>query len=106
MDRFFVAFATVLASGIFAYAYLKEWANHVLWKKPLILKASEEIDYPYFHQSESLYLRVFLIFGLLFAGLFISSIALFCLKKWNKLFLVFVLTMLCILALMINGAIK
>lgn len=101
-----MAFASIFTSGIFAFSYLKEWISVQFWDQKLILKPSSEIDYPYFHQSQNLYLQVILIFGIVFFLLFATSVLFTIQKKEGKVFLCFVLTMLAILALMVNGAIK
>lgn len=106
MNRFFVSFAAILASGIFAYSYLKEWFDYNVLNKELILKPSETIDYPYFHQSESLYLKVIMVFGLYFLIICFLSILLTFRQKWGVVYICFVMTMLGILGVMINGAIK
>ncbi len=106
MNRFFLAFATILTSGIFAFSYLKEWIEIRIGKQQLILKPSDEITYPYFHQSAELYLGVILVFGVLFSLLFFLAVYFVFKKNEKKVFFIFVLTMLAILALMVNGAIK
>jgi hypothetical protein len=106
MNRFFLAFAAVLTSGIFAFSYLKEWAFIQLGRQDLALNPTAEIIYPYFHQSPELYLRVTLIFGIVFLILFIASVYFVFKKNEKKIFFTFILTMFAILALMVNGAIK
>ena len=106
MNRFFLAFATILTSGIFAFSYLKEWASIQLGAQELILKPSEEIAYPYFHQSSELYLRAIFVFGVVFLLLFLAAVYFVNQKNEKNIFFTFVLTMLAILALMINGAVK
>src|SRR5690606_26100509 len=106
MNRFFLAFATILTSGIFAFSYLKEWASIQLGSQQLVLSPNAEIIYPYFHQSPELYLRVTLIFGVVFFLLFLGSLYYLFQKNEKKIFLTFVLIMFTILALMVNGAIK
>jgi hypothetical protein len=106
MDRFFLSFASIFSSGIFAVSYLKEWVSIKFFGEEISLKPSEEINYPYFHHSEELYLRVLLIFGMLFLFLGIASVIYTLQKKWGKVFLCFTLSMLTILAAMVNGAIK
>ncbi|ERM84384.1 hypothetical protein P872_15170 [Rhodonellum psychrophilum GCM71 = DSM 17998] len=106
MNKFFISFAGILTSGIFAFSYLKEWVNFALLKKELVLKPSIESEYPYFHESEALYLSVTLISGLLFFTLFLFSVFFTVQKRWVWIYLCFVLTMLSIMAIMINGAIK
>lgn len=101
-----MAFATILTSGIFAFSYLKAWLSVRLWDQNLVLKPYNEIDYPYFHQSEKLYLTVTLIFGLVFCLLCLASVFFTFKNKEKKVFLCFVLTMLTVMAVMINGAIK
>lgn len=95
-----------MTSGIFAFSYLKEWVSFALLEKELILKPSRELEYPYFHESVTLYLGVTLIFGLLFSALLLFSIYFTVRKKWVWIYLCFVLTMLSIMAIMVNGAIK
>src|SRR5690554_6831472 len=106
MNRFFLAFASIFTSGIFAFSYLNEWLSVKFWDQPLLLKPSGDIVYPYFHQSPALYLRVMLIFGMLFFLLCLASVAFSFQKNQKNIFLCFVLTMLGILAAMVNGAIK
>lgn len=106
MNRFFLAFASIFTSGIFALSYLKEWVFINFFGEKLHLKPSKEIDYPYFHSSEELYLRVVLIFGTVFFLLLIASVIFTLQKKWGKVFLCFTLSMMAILAVMVNGAIK
>src|SRR5690606_9540272 len=106
MDRFFMAFASIIASGLFAFTYLKEWISVKFLGEELILQPSNNINYPYFHESEALYLRVMLIFGLLFLWLLIASVFFIIKKNRGMVFLCFILSMLTILAMMINSAIK
>src|SRR5690606_548624 len=106
MNRFFMAFAAVLTSGIFAFSYIKEWVGIRLGGQPLVLRPSEEITYPYFHQSEDLYLQVTLIVGTVFFLLFCAAVYFIFKQNEKKVFVTFVLTMLAILVLMVNGAIK
>lgn len=106
MNRFFLSFATILTSGVFAFSYLKEWASIQLGGQQLLLNPANDIVYPYYHQSPELYLRVTLVFGIVFLLLFFASVFFVYQKNEKKIFLTFVLTMLAILALMINGAIK
>lgn len=106
MNRFFLAFASIFTSGVFAFSYLKEWASIRIGNRALELKPVNEIIYPYFHESPELYLRVILIFGIVFLMLFCASVYFVFQKNQKNIFLCFVLTMFAILALMINGAIK
>lgn len=106
MNRFFVVFAAILTSGIFAFSYLREWVNYALLDKVLDLRPTDTIDFPYFHSSEALYLKVTLIFGLVFLLLFGLSVFFSLKKKWGMVYLCFVMNMLAILAMMVNGAIK
>lgn len=101
-----MGFASILTPGIFAVSYLKEWVTIKILGEELKLKPSNEINYPYFHHSEELYLRVVLIFGTAFLLLFIASVFFTAQKKWGKVFLCFTLSMITILAAMVNGAIK
>src|SRR5690554_4569717 len=104
MNRFFMAFASIFTSGIFAFSYLKEWILVQYGDQRPILTPSPDIVYPYFHQSHDLYMKVILIFGLMFFVLFASSVFFTVQKKEKKVFLCFVLTMFTILAVMVNGA--
>lgn len=61
---------------------------------------------PYFHSSEDLYMRVLLFFGSLFGIIFIGTLYFAIKGKWGIVFLCFILAMLSILAVMVNGAIK
>ncbi|MBW3470526.1 hypothetical protein [Arthrospiribacter ruber] len=105
MNRFFIKFAALVSSGIFAYSYLREWFGIVLLNEEIILQTDEAFS-PYFHRSEQLYLRVIFIFGLIFLSIFSAS-AYFTFKKKDKMvMLCFVMSMLAIFAVMANGAIK
>ncbi|HLT08078.1 MAG TPA: hypothetical protein VK014_11155 [Cyclobacteriaceae bacterium] len=106
MNRIFLAFAAILSSGIFAYSYLKEWISIYIQGQPLVLRPTNEIAYPYYHQNAELYLTVTLIFGMIFLLLLLASLYFLFTNNQKKIFYTFVLTMLFILALMINGAIK
>lgn len=106
MNRFFIAFAAIISSGIFAYSYWREWIGYKLLGEKLVLQAVEKADVPYFHASEHIYMRVLLVFGMIFSLIFISSIILTFKQKWAWVFGCFILSMLSILAVMINGAIK
>src|SRR5665811_1859292 len=103
MNRFFMAFASILTSGIFAFSYLKEWVFFNFLGGELNLNPSQEINYPYFHNSEELYLRVLLTFGTIFFLLFMASVFFALRKKWGKVFLCFTLSMVTILAIMVNA---
>jgi hypothetical protein len=106
MNRFFVSFAAICTPAVFAYAYLSEWIGIKFLEKKVVLRPDEQITYPYYHNSEEVYLTVMLLFGLLFVGLFCSAVY-FTLKQKRKLiFSSFLLSLLGILAIMINGAIK
>ncbi|EOZ93500.1 hypothetical protein A33Q_3759 [Indibacter alkaliphilus LW1] len=105
MNKFFIIFAALVSSGIFAYSYLKEWIGIKLGRNEIILQTGENLA-PYFHSSEELYLRVVLIFGLVFSCIFLATIYYTVKKKEKMVMLCFVLSMLSIFALMINGAIK
>jgi hypothetical protein len=106
MNRFFVSFAAIVASGVFAFSYIMEWYNHAVIGQELILKPTEKIDYPYYHESESLYLTVMLIVGLYFMVIFFLTIVFSFRQRSGWIYLCFVFTMLGILGIMINGAIK
>ncbi len=106
MNRFFISFASIFTSGIFAFSYIKEWISIRILGENLLLKPSKEIDYPYFHQTEELYLRVILIFGMAFFILFVASVIFTIQKKWGMVFLFFTLSMITILIVMVNGAVK
>ncbi|MCL6261514.1 hypothetical protein M3O96_20610 [Aquiflexum sp. TKW24L] len=106
MNRFFVSFAAIASSGIFAYSYWREWISYKLLGEELVLQPVEKAEVPYFHASEELYLRVLMSFGLLFSLILIVSIYFTYRQKWGWVFGCFVLSMLSILAVMINGALK
>jgi hypothetical protein len=105
MNRLYFSLATLLPSGIFAYSYWREWIE-INWLERQALMFPEKQESPYFHASEELYLKVLLIFAILFTFIFILT-AIFTIKqKWKWVFSCFLMCMLCILAVMINGAIK
>jgi len=106
MNKILLAFAAIFTSGIFAFSYLKEWISVRIWDRVLVLKPSEDIVYPYFHQSADLYLSIMLLFGVIFLFLCVASVLFALQKKEKKVFLCFVLTMLALLSAMINAAIK
>lgn len=105
MNKFFISFAALLSSGIFAYSYWREWLGIKFFQEEMNLQLGNP-QAPYFHSSEDLYMRVLLIFGILFGIIFLSTI--YSTIKGNKVwvFLCFILAMLSILAVMVNGAIK
>jgi len=106
MNRFFVSFAAIASSGIFAYSYWREWIGYKMLGEDLVLQPVEKAEVPYFHVSEEMYLKVLFVFGMVFGLIFIASILLTYRQKWGWVFACFVLSMLSILAVMINGAIK
>lgn len=105
MNRFFIAAAAVLSSGIFAYSYWKEWLG-IKWKNQSPNLFPEEEIAPYFHASEEIYMRVMIIFAIIFSIIFIGAVVSVIQKKWGWVFFCFVMSMGTILAVMINGAIK
>jgi len=106
MNKFFLAFASIITPGVWAFTYLKEWVSIKFLGKMVRLQPEKGITYPYFHQSETLYLQVHLIFGTIFLVLCLGSTVFTIRRKWGLVFLCFVLSMLCMFAVMINGAIK
>ncbi len=106
MNRFFIAFAVIVSSGIFGFSYFYEWLQYALFHQEPVLNANDSIDYPYFHSSKQTYLAVMLVFGILFLTQFILGIYYSICKNHKAVFMVFVSTMLTILAVMINSAIK
>jgi hypothetical protein len=106
MNRFFVAFAAIASSGIFTYSYWREWIGYQWLGEELLLQPIEKAEAPYFHSSEDIYLKVLMTFGLVFSIILIASIYFTYRQKWGWVFGCFVLSMLSILAVMINGAIK
>lgn len=106
MNKIFMAIAAIFSSGIFAYVYLKTWISVAYYNTPLTLQSNDEVDYPYFYRSEETYMRVTLIFGMIFLSLWIASVFFTFKKDWSRVFFVFVLSMITVLAVMINGAIK
>jgi hypothetical protein len=106
MNKFFISFAAIISSGIFAYSYLKEWIGIKVFGEKIVLEEFSEFEIPYYYHSENSYLTVMLLFGLLFAFLFSISVYFTLRQKWKLTYLSFVLTMLGILAIMVNAAIK
>lgn len=106
MNKFFLAFASIFTPGVWAFTYLKEWISIKFLGEMVVLQPEEGIVYPYFHQSEALYLQVHLIFGAVFLTLCLGSTVFVIRRKWNLVFLCFVLSMLAMLGIMVNGAIK
>lgn len=105
MNRIFIVLAAILSSGIFAYSYWKEW----LGIKFFGMKMNVFPDHPqapYYHASESLYLGVLLVFAILFSLVFSGAVWFTFKKNWTGVFVAFLLSMLLIFAVMINGAIK
>ncbi|WP_373523571.1 hypothetical protein [Aquiflexum sp.] len=105
MNRFFISFAALLSSGIFAYSYWREWLGIKYFQEEMKLQLGNP-QAPYFHSSEDLYMRILLFFGVLFGIIFIGTLYFTTKGKWGIVFLCFILAMLCILAVMVNGAIK
>jgi hypothetical protein len=105
MNRFIISFAAILTSGIFAYSYWKEWLSINWWGESAVIFPEKE-EAPYFHASEDLYLKVLLIFALVFSSIFLSSVIYTVKGNWKAVFFCFLLSMLAIFTVMINGAIK
>lgn len=105
MNRFFVSFAALLTSGIFAYAYWREWLGIKYFEEEMNLQP-ENPQAPYFHSSEELYMRVLLYFGILFGIIFLNTLYFTIKRKSGWVFICFILAMFSILAVMVNGAIK
>jgi len=106
MNRFFIAFAAIVSSGVFAYAYWREWIGYMWLGEELVLQHAENAERPYFHHSEEIYFQVLMLSGLIFSLILMASIYFTYKQKWGWVFGCFVLSMLTILAVMINGAIK
>ena len=105
MNRFFVPFAAILSSGLFAYSYWKEWIG-IMWLGETANLFPENEQAPYFHASEDLYLQVLLVFALIFSLICSASVYYSLTKKWKAVFFCFIFSMLAIFAVMVNGAIK
>lgn len=105
MNRLFITFAALSASGIFTYAYLREWLGIKLLGEKVHLQIDNP-EAPYFHASEDLYLLNILVFGLLFLSIFGLAVYGTWKKKSGLIFLAFVLSMLAMFVIMLNGAIK
>lgn len=105
MNRLFVSFAALLSSGIFAYAYWREWLGIKYFEEEMN-RQLDNPQAPYFHSSEELYMRVLLFFGILFGIIFLNTLYFTIKGKSGWVFLCFILAMLSILAVMVNGAIK
>lgn len=106
MNKFFIALAAIASSGVLAYSYWRELIGYMWLDEKLKLAPIDHPDIPYFHSSEGLYLRVLFIFGLIFSMIFIGAVVYTLKKKWGMVFFFFVLSMMTILAVMVNGAIK
>jgi hypothetical protein len=105
MNKFFISFAALLSSGIFFYSYWREWLGIKYFEEEMKLQLGNP-QAPYFHSSEVLYMRVLLSFGILFGIIFIGTLYFTIKGKWRMVFICFILAMLSILAIMVNGAIK
>jgi len=105
MNKIFVPFAAIMSSGIFAYSYWKEWTAIKWWGEAANIYPEKE-EAPYFHASEELYLKVLLFFALAFSLIFLFSVYYSVKGKWKAVFFCFLFSMLAILVVMINGAIK
>lgn len=105
MNKFFIAFAAIASSGILAYSYLREWIA-IKWLGEVPELIPEHPLSPYFHGSIGLYQRVLVIFGIYFFLVFLGSVYFTWKQKWGFVMLLFVASMLGILGIMINGAIK
>ena len=86
MNRFFIAFAAIVSSGIFTYSYWREWIGYKFLNEDLILQPVEKTEVPYFHASEEMYLKVLFVFGMVFGLIFIASILLTYRQKWGWVF--------------------
>lgn len=106
MNRFFLAFASTLTSGLLSFSYLKEWMLIRFWNRKPLMPLSDDLLHPYFHQSQDLYLRVTFVFGALFFLLFFATLWFFVQREDKKVFLCFVLTMITLFAVMVNASIK
>ncbi|MGY6744481.1 MAG: hypothetical protein ACXIUQ_17195 [Cecembia sp.] len=105
MNRFFVPFAAIISSGIFAYSYWKQWLAIKWWGEKAVIFPEKE-QAPYFHASEELYLQVLLAFALVFSLIFLTSIIYAVKRNQRAVFFCFIFSMLAIFAVMVNGAIK
>jgi hypothetical protein len=106
LNKFFISFAAIASSGVMAYSFWREMIGYMWLDETLKLLQSDHPDVPYFHSSEELYLKVLFIFGLIFSLILIGAVTFTIKQKWGWVFFFFVLSMMTILALMINGAIK
>lgn len=105
MNKLFVAIAAIGSSGIFAFSYWKEWYG-IFSGQHTIPDLTDDITPPYFHASVELYQQVLLIFAVIFSLICIFAVSAVLRKKWGYVMFAFSLSMLAILAVMINGAIK
>jgi hypothetical protein len=105
MNKFFIAFAAIASSGILAYANLREWIS-IKWIGEIPELIPEHPLSPYFHGSVGLYQNVLAICGVYFFLVFLGSLFFTWKRKWGAVMLCFVASMLGILGIMINGAIK
>jgi NADH:ubiquinone oxidoreductase subunit 2 (subunit N) len=105
MNKAFTALAAILSSGIFAFAYIREWI-HMRFGQGQVPTRSEALEAPYYYASKTLYQLVLGVFASIFILIFSYAIWAVIRQKWGHVMLAFTLSMLCILAVMINGAIK
>lgn len=84
---------------------MREWLGAKWLGEEIVLLPNKD-ETPYFHNSEELYLNVILIFGLLFTVIFAASVYFTVKKKEKMVMLCFVVSMLSIFVVMVNGAIK
>ncbi|UJP64764.1 hypothetical protein [Mongoliitalea daihaiensis] len=105
MNKVFLAFAAILSSGIFAFSYWSEWINFRLGNAEIPV-GPDDFTPPYYYASTGLYQQVLLIFACAFLLIFGFAMYAVVKKKWGQVMFAFSLSMLCILAVMINGAIK
>lgn len=105
MNKVFTALAAILSSGIFAFSYIREWIE-MRFGQGQVPTLSEELEAPYFYASKILYQQILGIFASVFTLVFTYALWAVIRQKWGHVMLAFTLSMLCILAVMINGAIK
>ncbi|MCH7409028.1 hypothetical protein MM239_06460 [Belliella sp. DSM 111904] len=105
MNKIFINIAACLSSGIFAYAYLREFIGAFFFGEKIQLQTGNP-DAPYYHNSLDLYLWNTLTFGLIFTGILGLAIYGIFKRKHGLVFLSFVLSMMSIFLMMFNGAFK
>jgi hypothetical protein len=94
---------TVLLSGLFAFINLSEFLSVGILQKTSGYPFGGEGPTPWYYKTPQLYVRVNLIFGLLFFSVLIASCWTFIKVKKLPLFVTLIVTLLFILLQILNG---